>query len=154
MDGLLNGLRGVVVLLLVVVVLLVLGGGDCGWEGGDVGLEVGQLARLGWWGLVNGVCFAGRGVSVVVVVFESGGRGLRGPTVSLGTFRWRKGWSSMAGVACHARIEDRSSCRATFVSLAFCRSMVRITEHTFCPSGPSLTPHTAAPQTLQCLQCQ
>jgi len=39
-DGLLDGLRGVVVLLLVVV-LLVLGGGDCGWEGGDVGLEVG-----------------------------------------------------------------------------------------------------------------
>ena len=39
-DGLLNGLRGVAVLLLVVV-LLVLGGGDCGWEGGDVGLEVG-----------------------------------------------------------------------------------------------------------------
>ena len=40
MDWLLDGLRGVVVLLLVVV-LLVLGGGDCGWEGGDVGLEVG-----------------------------------------------------------------------------------------------------------------
>lgn len=39
-DGLLDGLRGVVVLLLVVV-LLVLGGGYCGWEGGDVGLEVG-----------------------------------------------------------------------------------------------------------------
>jgi hypothetical protein len=41
-DGLLDGLGSVVVvLLLVVVVLLVLGGGDCGWEGGDVGLEVG-----------------------------------------------------------------------------------------------------------------
>ena len=41
-DWLLDGLRGVVVvLLLLVVMLLVLGGGDCGWEGGDVGLEVG-----------------------------------------------------------------------------------------------------------------
>jgi len=40
-DGLLDGLRGVVVLLLLVVMLLMLRGGDCGREGGDVGLEVG-----------------------------------------------------------------------------------------------------------------
>ena len=68
-DGLLDGLRGVVVVLLLVVVLLVLGGGDCGGERRDIGLEMGKLARLRWRGLVDGVCFAGRCVSVVVVCF-------------------------------------------------------------------------------------
>jgi hypothetical protein len=45
LEGLLDWLGGVVVLLLMmllVLMLLVLGcGGYCGWEGGDVGLEVG-----------------------------------------------------------------------------------------------------------------
>ena len=73
MNGLGDGLLGGVVVLLVLVLLMlvVLGSGDCGWEGGDVGLEVGYLARLGWRWLVDGVCFAGRCVSVVVVVLIS-----------------------------------------------------------------------------------
>lgn len=60
----------VVLLLLVVLVLLllvhgllrgglvVLLGSSGGREGSDVGLEVGELARLGWRRLVDGVCFA------------------------------------------------------------------------------------------------
>ena len=60
----------VVLLLLVVLVLLllvhgllrgglvVLLGSSGGREGGDVGLEVGELSRLWWRRLVDGVCFA------------------------------------------------------------------------------------------------
>lgn len=60
-----------VVLLLVVLLLLVHGlrrslvvllRRSGGREGCDVGLEVGELARLGWRRLVDGVCFAGGGL--------------------------------------------------------------------------------------------
>ena len=59
-------LRLVVLLLLVVLLmhgllrggLMVLLGCSGGREGGDVGLEVGELSRLGWRWLVDGVCFA------------------------------------------------------------------------------------------------
>ena len=61
--------RGLEVVMLLVVVLLLLVHGlrwgvvvlRCGGrgEGGDVGLEVGELSRLGWRRLVDGVCFAG-----------------------------------------------------------------------------------------------
>jgi hypothetical protein len=56
-----------VVLLLVVLLLLVHGlrrglmvllGSSGGRKGGDVGLEVGELSRLGWRRLVDEVCFA------------------------------------------------------------------------------------------------
>jgi hypothetical protein len=41
LDGLLRGVLGVGVGLVVLLVLVVLGGGDCGGERGDVGLQVG-----------------------------------------------------------------------------------------------------------------
>ena len=61
---------GLVVLLLMVLLLLVHGlrvrggwmvllGSRVGREGCDVGLEVGDLSRLRWRRLVDGVCFAG-----------------------------------------------------------------------------------------------
>lgn len=64
---------GLVVLLLMVLLLLVHGlrvrggwmvllGSRGGREGCDVGLEVGDLSRLRWRRLVDGVCFAGGGL--------------------------------------------------------------------------------------------
>jgi hypothetical protein len=61
----------------------------------------------------------------------------------------------MVGDACRARIGSRSSCRVT-VRLLMIVEIARGMESklTFCPFGPSLTPQTADPQTLQCEQTQ
>lgn len=56
-----GGLVGRMVVLLGWGVMGVVLRGGGGGEGGDVGLEVGDLAWLGRWGLVDGVCFAVNG---------------------------------------------------------------------------------------------
>ena len=61
----------------------------------------------------------------------------------------------MAGDACRARIGSRSSCKVTVRPLVIVDIVLgTVSKHTFCPLGPSLTPQTADPQTLQCEQTQ